>query len=212
MGNFCRKERNRFKDSAVLAAQTHFTVTEVESLYELFRRLSSLVVDDGFISKEEFQLGLFRNRRKQSLFADRMFQQFDSKHDGLIDFEEFVQALSTFHPNATQTEKAFCAFHLYDVWDTGYIEPDEVRVMILAFLDESDLLLSDDIIQTIIDKTFEEADFKGDGKIDLEEWEALVARNPSILKNMTIPYLKDIPTGFPSFRHRNDTESESKMY
>lgn len=37
-----------------------------------------------------------------------MFQQFDSKHDGLIDFEEFVQALSTFHPNATQTEKAFC--------------------------------------------------------------------------------------------------------
>ncbi|XP_021754372.1 calcineurin B-like protein 3 [Chenopodium quinoa] len=208
MGGCCMKERSRRKDSAVLAAQTYFSVTEVENLYELFRRLSSSIVDDGFISKEAFQVGLFRDRREQSIFTDRMFHQFDSKHDGLIDFEEFVQGLSIFHPNAPQTEKATFTFQLYDVWETGYIEPEEVRVMILAFLDESALVLSDDIIQGIIDKTFEEADSKGDGKIDLEEWEGFVARTPSILKNMTIPYLKDITTAFPSFVQRNDTEEK----
>ncbi|KAG9144481.1 hypothetical protein Leryth_014525 [Lithospermum erythrorhizon] len=65
--------------------------------------------------------------------------------------------------------------------------------MILAFLDESDLILNDDIVQEIIDKTFEQADKNGDGIIDPEEWKDFTAQNPSILTNMTIPYLRDLP-------------------
>ncbi|KAK7358512.1 hypothetical protein VNO77_00443 [Canavalia gladiata] len=209
MGCCYTKQRIVHEDPAVLAAQTYFNISEIEALYDLFKKLSSSLVDDGVISKEEFQLGLFGNSKKRSLFADRVFHLFDSKNDGVIEFGEFVRGLSVYHPLAPQAKKAEFSFQLYDIWQTGFIERDEVREMILALLSESDLVLSHDIIEVIIEKAFEEADSKGDGRIDPEEWQQFVARNPSLLTNMTIPYLKDLNTEFPSFEPTSGIEDET---
>ncbi|KAG5591324.1 hypothetical protein H5410_041838 [Solanum commersonii] len=148
-----------YADLARLAGESRFNVNEVEALYELFKKLSCSIIDDGLIHKddrvlsafsfardreigarikskeqEELQLALFETPYGENLFLDRVFDLFDEKQNGVIEFEEFIHALNIFHPYAPIDDKIDFAFRLYDLRQTGFIEREEVSKQVREFL------------------------------------------------------------------------------
>ncbi|GLT85525.1 hypothetical protein SLE2022_037140 [Rubroshorea leprosula] len=197
------KHRYGSEHMARLAHQTCFAVNEVEALYELFKKLSSSIIDDGLIHKEQLQLALFHNPDIENVFLNRVFDLFDENKNGAINFAEFVHGLSVFHRYAPMEEKIDFAFRFHDLRQTGFIEWEDVKQMVADVLMESGIELPDDLLDAIVDKTFADADADEDRRINKEQWKAFVVRNPTLLKNMTLPCLMDVSAVFSSFVFNN---------
>ncbi|CAN1160677.1 Calcineurin B-like protein 10 [Linum perenne] len=137
-----------------------FKASNEDSIFT--KKLKYCAIND----KEELHLALLRTPVGKNLFLDRVPRClifFDVKQNGVIDFEEFMYAISVFHPGASIEDKINCKplerSSLVD--DCLMVRASfisfiflrfHVSQMLNAFLLESEVQVSETILKAIIDK------------------------------------------------------------
>lgn len=167
-----------------LAKLTHFSPAQIQYLYERFKLLSNSESKDNKISIREFQQAL---DLQNTAFTNRIFSAFDSDNSNQIEFDEFIIGLSAMSANATIEEKASFCFKVYDIDGNHTIDKSELKqILSFSMQSNSQISISDDTLNAIVDKTFSQVDKNKDGDISLEEFTEAAKQNPSILNCVNI--------------------------
>ncbi|KAK0561892.1 Calcineurin subunit B [Tilletia horrida] len=133
----------------------------------------------GSIDRDEFlQIPAIANNP----LALRMIAIFDEDGGGTVDFKEFVAGLSAFSNQGSREEKLKFAFKVYDMDRDGLISNGELFLVLKMMVGNN---LKDQQLQQIVDKTIMEADKDGDGKLDFEEFQEMVA-STDVAKQLTL--------------------------
>ncbi|CDZ98738.1 calcium calmodulin-dependent protein phosphatase [Phaffia rhodozyma] len=155
---------------------SNFSAQELQRLKKRFMKLDR--DGSGSIDKDEF---LQIPQIATNPLSSRMIAIFDEDGGGTVDFQEFVGGLSAFSSKGAREEKLKFAFKVYDMDRDGFISNGELFLVLKMMVGSN---LKDQQLQQIVDKTIMEADKDGDGKINFEEFTAMVEN--TLMKQMTI--------------------------
>lgn len=160
-----------------------FTKFDAEEIKRLGKRFRKLDIDgSGALSKEEFmQIADLQ----QNPLVQRVIDLFDTDGNGEVDFKEFIEGISQFSVHGDKEAKLRFAFKVYDMDRDGYISNGELFLVLKMMVGNN---LKDTQLQQIVDKTIINADKDGDGKINYEEFCAVVgdALSTDIHQKMTV--------------------------
>lgn len=180
---------NKMKKLALRVIAKNLTEEEILGLKEMFKSMDT--DNSGAISYQELKEGL---KKHGSNLPEAQIRQLmeaaDVDNSGTIDYEEFITA--TVHLNKVEKEEhIYEAFRHFDTDNSGYITKDELKA---ALSDEHNLEAGE------VEKIIEEVDIDKDGKINYEEFSAMIRKgNPTFQaeSRRTARQIENVTTGPP---------------
>ncbi|KAJ7563894.1 hypothetical protein O6H91_03G129300 [Diphasiastrum complanatum] len=156
---------NKIKKIALRVIAERLSEEEIAGLKELFKMMDT--DSSGSITYEELKAGL---KKVGSELVDSeiraLMDAADVDNNGTIDYQEFITA--TLHLNKIEREEnLFAAFSYFDKDGSGYITRDELQQACIEYKMEDDVCIEDMI---------QEADQNNDGKIDYNEFVAMMRK------------------------------------
>ncbi|XP_037227532.1 calsenilin isoform X2 [Falco rusticolus] len=154
-----------------LLARTKFTKKELQSLYRGFKN----ECPSGLVDEETFKLiySQFFPQGDASTYAHFLFDAFDSDHNGVLCFQDFVVGLSVLL-RGTVHQKLKWAFNLYDINKDGYITKEEMLEIMKSIYDMmgrcTHPTLRDSAPAEHVELFFQKMDRNGDGMVTFEEF------------------------------------------
>ena len=161
-----------------LTKKTAFTKREIKDWYESFQ----LDYPEGYLTVENFET-IYTNifpHGNTSVFAEHMFRVFDHNNDNMINFGEFITALSISTRGSVE-DKARWMFQLYDANDNGYISKDEMVLIINAIYQMSNVKDAESCARKRVESIYKDMDSNQDGQLSFEEFLVLAKSDPIVL-------------------------------
>ncbi|XP_042509798.1 calcium-dependent protein kinase 1-like [Macadamia integrifolia] len=159
---------NKLKKMALRVIADNLSEDEIAGLKEMFKMIDT--DNSGQITFEELKVGLRRvgANLKESEIYDLM-KAADVDNSGTIDYGEFIAA--TLHFNKIEREDhLFAAFSYFDRDGSGYITQDELQQACEEF----------GIEDTHLEEMIQEADQDNDGRIDYNEFVAMMQKGNTV--------------------------------
>ncbi|EGG20129.1 calcium-binding EF-hand domain-containing protein [Cavenderia fasciculata] len=135
-----------------------FSQKEIKRLFKRFKRLDK--EEKGVINVEDFP-GI--PELSMNPLLPRLIAIFDVNRDSQLNFAQFVNTLSVFHPNAKKEDK----LKLYDINNIGYITKGDIETVLTMMVGNN---LLKDQVATIVAETFEDADKGNKGKLSFDDF------------------------------------------
>ncbi|PGH23585.1 calcium-binding protein NCS-1 [Polytolypa hystricis UAMH7299] len=170
-----------------LQAATHFDKKELQQWYKGFLK----DCPSGSLTKEEFQkiYRQFFPFGDPSSFANYVFRVFDSDDSGMIDFKEFICALSI-TSRGKMEDKLDWAFQLYDIDGDGKISYEEMLAIVEAIYKMVGSMVKlpedEDTPEKRVRKIFRMMDKDENGSLDLAEFKEGSKRDETIVSALSL--------------------------
>jgi len=180
IGLVTRKQQSKLSES--LSKKTHFTISEIENLLTLYRKLSEGAEIDKMDRTRfrEFLHNAFD--MTDDILLDRIFKYFDDDNDGFINREEWINGLSVFMKGNEEEHIQYC-FDIYDLNGDGMISREEMLNMLKTSLGRQGLDEDpDEGVKDLIDMTLKKLDKDKDGRVSFKDWSATVRAEPLMME------------------------------
>ena len=165
-----------------LKLNTQFTDSEIKEWYKSF----TMDFPGGRLNKTQFKVvykGLFPND-DESHFATLVFKTFDVNGDGVIDFREFMVAMSITSKGSIK-DRLEWVFSMYDLDGDGQITRNEMLEIIRSL---QSMFGTQDVAtpEEVVNQIFDQMDKNGDGIISKEEFIIGARNDKSVSRLMSL--------------------------
>eukprot|EP00485_Elphidium_margaritaceum_P004278 CAMPEP_0202696214 /NCGR_PEP_ID=MMETSP1385-20130828/9518_1 /ASSEMBLY_ACC=CAM_ASM_000861 /TAXON_ID=933848 /ORGANISM="Elphidium margaritaceum" /LENGTH=913 /DNA_ID=CAMNT_0049352331 /DNA_START=76 /DNA_END=2817 /DNA_ORIENTATION=- len=154
------------------------------------------------------------------ILGERLFDVFDTKKNGVIDFEEFVNGLARYNRGSLE-EKIAMLFEMYDMDGHQAVSPEELSLILYSVITPTTSLfyssvpknkglqedkdtnnaithvskLTRQTVEKMVRDAFDSCDANKDGKLSQEQFTQWVAGNPGALQILETVFVKHIWSG-----------------
>ena len=165
------------------AKMTAFTNEELNDLYTHFKAISAIEKDDGVIDYDEFCTAL---KIPKSLVAERIFEFFDVNHDNVINFREFITAISVLVQDNIESQIKL-TFNIFDFEKSGIVRMETLKKLIKSAAElVGTIKIPEECINELVENTFQQLNIGQNREdlsyIDFNQYRIMIRDNPMILK------------------------------